>query len=55
MLAYKCRNCGRFSIWPLVNEFNECFCNEKCYKKFCEKNNYNTNLEELKIYKYIGE
>lgn len=53
MLACKCKNCGRFSVWPLVNEFNEYFCNEKCYKKYCNKYQYTIHLDRLKEVNYV--
>lgn len=53
MLAYKCKNCGRFSVWPLVNEFSEHFCNEDCYKKYCNKYQYIIHLDRLKEVNYV--
>lgn len=53
MLAYKCKNCSRFSVWPLVNEFNEHFCNEECYKKYCNKYQYAIHLDKLKEVNYV--
>lgn len=48
MLTYMCKNCGRFTITPLTNEFNEYFCSKECYKKYCEKYNYTIHLNKLK-------
>lgn len=53
MLAYKCRNCGKFTINPLVNEFNEHFCNKNCYKNFCERKHYAIHLDRLKEVNYV--
>ena len=53
MLAYKCKNYGRFSVWSLVNEFDEHFCNEECYKKYCEKHHYAIHLDRLKEVNYV--
>ena len=47
MLAYMCRNCRQFTITPLTNEFEEAFCCEECYKKYCEKYNYAIQLDHL--------
>ena len=53
MLAYMCKNCGQFTIRPLVNEFNEHFCNEDCYKNFCERRHYTIHLDRLKEVNYV--
>lgn len=47
MIVYQCENCGKMIIWGCINEYNQHFCNEICYKKYCEKNGYKFNLEEL--------
>lgn len=47
MLVYMCRNCRQFTIKPLINEFEEAFCCEECYKKYCEKHNYVIQLDHL--------
>lgn len=51
MIAYKCEHCGQFTIWGVCNEFNQHFCDEKCYEEYCEKNNYTPNKEQLKYIK----
>ena len=48
MLAYDCKQCKKITIGGYVNEFDEHFCSEKCYKKYCEKNNYVINWNNLK-------
>lgn len=48
MLAYVCKNCGQFTVLGYVNEFDEHFCNQDCYEKFCEKNHYAIHLDRLK-------
>lgn len=53
MLAYMCKNCGQFTISPLINEFNEHFCNEECYKKYCDKYQYIIYLDRLKEVNYV--
>ena len=53
MLAYKCRNCGKFTINPLVNEFNEHFCDKNCYKIFCKRKHYAIHLDRLKEVNYV--
>lgn len=50
MLAYMCKNCGKFTFKGLVNEFEEHFCNKRCYEKYCEKQQYTINLDKLKKY-----
>jgi len=47
MLAYTCENCKKIILWGMTNEYNQHFCNEKCYIKYCEKNNYETHIENL--------
>lgn len=48
MLAYKCRNCDQFTVFPLVNEFEEKFCTKECYEKFCKKHHYAIHLDRLR-------
>ena len=50
MLFYKCKQCGQFTTHGLVNEFNEHFCRETCYKRYCESNSHEPHLERLKTY-----
>lgn len=48
MLAYKCKKCGyMFVFGGYRNEFNEYFCSESCYSKYCEDNNYRKHYELL--------
>lgn len=47
MLAYTCENCKKIILWGSVNEYNQHFCDEKCYEKYCEKNHYEAHLEKL--------
>lgn len=49
MLAYMCKNCRQFTTLGYVNKFNEHFCSQECYKKYCEKNNYEYNPEDIKL------
>lgn len=51
MIAYKCKNCNRLIVWGCINKYNEHFCNEKCYKKYCASNNYEANTDELRFIK----
>lgn len=51
MLVYQCKSCGKLLIGGVANEYNEHFCNEKCYKKYCETNNYEVHTEKLKTIK----
>lgn len=51
MLAYECKNCKRIHIWGCENEYNEHFCSEECYLKYCEKNGYIAHPEVLKFIK----
>ena len=47
MLAYTCENCKKIILWGSVNEYNQHFCNEKCYEKYCKKNHYEAHPEKL--------
>ena len=47
MLAYMCENCKKITLWGCVNEFEQHFCNEECYKKYCKKYNYEPHLDKL--------
>ena len=40
IIGYKCKHCGQFTIWGCRNEYDEHFCNEKCYLEYCEKHGY---------------
>ena len=48
MLFYICKNCGIVTLVPMINKFNEAFCCENCYKKYCKRNDYEAHPEELK-------
>lgn len=47
MTAYLCENCKKILLCGVVNEYNQHFCNEKCYKKYCKKNGYEAHPEKL--------
>lgn len=47
VLAYCCKECGRFTILGYENEFDEHFCSLDCYKKYCENNGYDYNPEHI--------
>jgi hypothetical protein len=48
MLAYGCKQCGQVFIFGgYRNEFNEYFCSEDCYKKYCESRHYAEHLDRL--------
>ena len=47
MLAYMCRHCGQFTVLPLKNEFEEHFCSQECYEKYCESHQYAIHLDRL--------
>lgn len=52
MIAYVCKYCGKFTVFGYVNKYDEHFCSEKCYKKYCEFNNYNYDNKDIsEIYK----
>lgn len=53
MLAYTCKNCKKIILWGCFNEYNEHFCGKECYKKYCEKNNYEAHEEKLSYIKGI--
>ena len=48
MLAYNCKQCKKITVSGYVNELDEHFCSEKCYKTYCEKNGYTINWNNLK-------
>ena len=47
MLAYNCENCNKIILWGCINEFEQHFCDEICYRKYCEKNGYIPNYNKL--------
>ena len=47
MLAYDCKQCGRITIGGYVNEFDEHFCSQECYKIYCGIHGYEVHLEKL--------
>lgn len=51
MIGYRCKHCGQFTIWGCRNEYDEHFCCEECYLKYCEKHNYEPHTENLKFIK----
>lgn len=51
IIGYKCKHCGQFTIWGCRNEYDEHFCNEKCYLEYCEKHGYEPHIENLKFIK----
>ena len=53
MLAYDCENCKKIYFGGFVNEFNQHFCSEKCYIKYCQKYNYKPNSNNLQKLKTI--
>ena len=40
-------NCKKIILWGSVNEYNQHFCDEKCYEKYCKKNGYEAHPEKL--------
>lgn len=48
MLAHKCKQCRCITTKGYINEFDEHFCRESCYKKYCNIHNYEIHLERLK-------
>lgn len=51
MLAYDCENCKQITVLGYVNEFNEHFCDERCYLEYCEKNHFEPHLDKLQLVK----
>ena len=49
IIGYKCKHCGHFTIWGCRNEYDEHFCSEECYLKYCEKHNYEPHTEYWKF------
>lgn len=48
MIGYRCKHCGQFTIWGCRNEYDEHFCNDKCYLDYCYSNGYVPHLEKLR-------
>jgi len=46
--GYNCKQCKKITVDGYINEFNEHFCCEKCYKNYCEAHNYTINWNNLK-------
>ena len=46
-VVYECKNCGQLSWLGLSNEFGELFCNESCYKQYCNEHGYEIHLDKL--------
>ena len=47
MLVYNCKHCGKMIIGGYVNEFDEHFCSENCYKIYCAIHGYEVHTEKL--------
>ena len=47
MIAYMCKNCGKFTIAGYINEFNEHFCTETCYKTYCKNHKHEPNMKHI--------
>lgn len=47
MLAYMCKNCKQFTVLGMVNEYDEHFCDEECYKEYCERHGYGIHMDKL--------
>lgn len=47
MIMYNCKHCGKFTMYGYVNEFQERFCDYRCYKLYCGINGYEVHLEKL--------
>ena len=48
MLAYMCKYCGQFTILGYENDYDEHFCSLECYKKYCNKNDYTYDPEDIR-------
>lgn len=53
MFAYNCKQCKKMIVGGYINEFNEHFCNETCYKLYCGIYGYEVHLEKLKKVEYF--
>lgn len=53
MLAYDCKNCKQITVLGYVNEFNEHFCDKRCYLEYCEKNHFEPYLDRLQLVKNV--
>lgn len=51
MLAYMCKYCGQFTVLGYVNNYDEHFCSQECYEKYCNKNGYTYDPNDIKIVK----
>lgn len=48
MLAYTCKHCKRITVLGYVNEYNEHFCNETCYRLYCATHGYEADINKLR-------
>ena len=47
MLAYMCKKCGQFTVLGYVNQYDEHFCDQECYQKYCEAHDYEYNPNDI--------
>lgn len=47
MLAYMCKKCGQFTVLGYVNQYDEHFCDQDCYQKYCEAHDYEYNPNDI--------
>ena len=40
MIVHMCKKCGQFTLLGYKNAYGEYFCDQECYRKYCEINNY---------------
>lgn len=48
MLIFSCKGCKHLAWKGYKNELDEYFCSLSCYEKYCKKNNYKSQLSNLK-------
>lgn len=47
MVAFECKQCKTIFVGGYVNEYEEHFCTEKCYKNYCNINNFPISMDKL--------
>jgi hypothetical protein len=49
LLAHMCKYCGQFTLLGYVNDYDEHFCSQECYEKYCNKNDYTYSPKDIRI------
>lgn len=51
---YMCENCRKLILWGCINEYNQHFCDEKCYENYCKKHKYEAHTNQLRRIRNIS-